>query len=124
VGSKTFTESVVLGEMVTLLARAAGTPAEHRRSLGGTRLVWDALLAGESTSTPSTPARSSRRSCARPGPLAPALARARPRPLRPAGLQQHLRLGMREEVAARLGIATISDLAAHPSCAWASATSS
>jgi osmoprotectant transport system permease protein len=47
VASKTFTESVVLGEIAVQRARAAGAPAEHRRGLGGTRLVWNALEAGE-----------------------------------------------------------------------------
>jgi len=47
VGSKTFTESVVLGEAVTLLARHAGANADHRRQLGGTRILWEGLLAGE-----------------------------------------------------------------------------
>lgn len=47
VGSKTFTESVILGEIVTQLLRAEGIPARHRRELGGTRFVWTALRSGE-----------------------------------------------------------------------------
>ena len=47
VGSKTFTESVVLGEIVTQLARSTGSEAQHLRQLGGTRILWNALLAGE-----------------------------------------------------------------------------
>ncbi len=47
VGSKKFTESVLLGEMIRLLVVSAGSPARHRRELGGTRILWDALLAGE-----------------------------------------------------------------------------
>ncbi len=47
VGSKKFTESVILGEIVTLLARHGGAEAAHSRELGGTRLLWNALLAGE-----------------------------------------------------------------------------
>ncbi len=46
VASKAFTESVILAEVVTQLERAAGVPVEHRAGLGGTRLVWDALLQG------------------------------------------------------------------------------
>ncbi len=47
VGSKKFTESVVLGEMIRLLAESAHSPATHLRELGGTRILWNALLAGE-----------------------------------------------------------------------------
>ena len=47
VGSKAFTEGVILGDMVTALARSSGVAVEHRRSLGGTRVLWDALLRGE-----------------------------------------------------------------------------
>ena len=47
VGSKAFTESVVLAELAVQLARAAGQQATHRAGLGGTRLLWDALAAGE-----------------------------------------------------------------------------
>ena len=46
VASKAFTESVILAEMVTELERAAGIRVEHRVGLGGTRLVWDALVSG------------------------------------------------------------------------------
>jgi osmoprotectant transport system permease protein len=46
VASKSFTESVILGEIVTQAERAAGVEATHRAGLGGTRLVWDALVGG------------------------------------------------------------------------------
>jgi osmoprotectant transport system permease protein len=35
IGSKTFTESVILGDMVSLLVRNAGAQAVQRRELGG-----------------------------------------------------------------------------------------
>ncbi len=47
VGSKTFTESVIIAEIATGLIRAEGIDVRHRRSLGGTRFLWNALLAGE-----------------------------------------------------------------------------
>lgn len=47
VGSKKFTESVILGDMVTQLARSTGVRAEHRRELGGTQVLWQALRRGE-----------------------------------------------------------------------------
>lgn len=47
VGSKTFTESVVLGEIGAQLVEAAGYPTRHRRELGGTRFLWSALQSGD-----------------------------------------------------------------------------
>jgi osmoprotectant transport system substrate-binding protein/osmoprotectant transport system permease protein len=47
IGSKKFTESVVLGEIATQVIRSTGTRAEHRMQLGGTQVLWHALLAGE-----------------------------------------------------------------------------
>lgn len=47
VGSKSFTESVILGEIVTQLARSGEAQAEHRAELGGTQILWKALLAGD-----------------------------------------------------------------------------
>ncbi|HJT35586.1 MAG TPA: glycine betaine ABC transporter substrate-binding protein [Pirellulales bacterium] len=47
IGSKKFTESVILGDMLTLVARQAGADAVHLSELGGTQFVWKALLAGE-----------------------------------------------------------------------------
>ena len=47
VGSKKFTESVILGELVTLLARSTGIEAQHQQQLGGTRVLWNALRGGE-----------------------------------------------------------------------------
>ena len=47
VGSKKFTESVVLGEIVTQLVGSTGVRAEHRAQLGGTQVLWHALLARE-----------------------------------------------------------------------------
>ncbi len=47
IGSKKFTESVILGEALRLLAAEAGLDAMHYREFGGTRIVFDALSAGE-----------------------------------------------------------------------------
>lgn len=47
IGSKNFTESVILGEMLCKLAEHAGTSAEHRSELGGTQILWQALVNGE-----------------------------------------------------------------------------
>ena len=47
VGSKKFTESVILGELLAHLARDTGADATHRKELGGTRVLWSALLRGD-----------------------------------------------------------------------------
>ncbi len=47
VASKSFTESVLLGEIARLRLAAAGTQAVHRRALGGTRILYAALRRGE-----------------------------------------------------------------------------
>jgi osmoprotectant transport system permease protein len=47
VGSKKFTENVILGEVVTQLARGQGLAVEHRRELGGTRVLWNGLVRGD-----------------------------------------------------------------------------
>ncbi|HEX9879733.1 MAG TPA: glycine betaine ABC transporter substrate-binding protein, partial [Candidatus Binatia bacterium] len=47
VGSKNFTEGVILGELARSLIEYSGQPATHRRALGGTRLVFNALVAGD-----------------------------------------------------------------------------
>lgn len=47
IGSKKFTESVILGDMALAIARATNTPAEHKAQLGGTRVLWQALLSGD-----------------------------------------------------------------------------
>ncbi|HET9451649.1 MAG TPA: glycine betaine ABC transporter substrate-binding protein, partial [Aggregicoccus sp.] len=47
VGSKKFTESVLLGELAAQLAASTGARVEHRRELGGTRVLWEALVRGD-----------------------------------------------------------------------------
>jgi osmoprotectant transport system permease protein len=47
VGSKKFTESIVLGEMLRLWSEANQVDAIHYRELGGTALVFQALVSGE-----------------------------------------------------------------------------
>jgi osmoprotectant transport system permease protein len=46
VGSKNFTESLLLAEIVRLQAQSEGITIEHHRALGGTRILWRALNEG------------------------------------------------------------------------------
>lgn len=43
VGSKKFTENVILGEIVRLLGKQSGVNVRHRKQLGGSRFLWSAL---------------------------------------------------------------------------------
>lgn len=47
VGSKAFTESVILGEIAQRTLAGAGVAARHERSLGGSRVLFEALARGD-----------------------------------------------------------------------------
>lgn len=47
IASKKFTESVILGELMGHLAAETGAEVTHQAQLGGTRIVWSALVEGE-----------------------------------------------------------------------------
>ncbi len=129
VGSKNFTESVVLGELVTQLGADAGAPVRHARQLGGTRLLWNALLRGELDVYPEYTGTITQEILAgedppapRPGAgdtLAERLAAHGVRISAPIGFDNTYVLGMRRERAEQLGITSISDLRAHPDLALA-----
>lgn len=118
VGSKKFTEGVILGEIVRQACASAGARTVHRRELGGTRVLWDALLAGEIDVYAEYTGTLAQEILRLPGADDEALRRAlRERGVamgQPLGFQDTYALGMREEAAARLGIRSLSDLAQHP----------
>ncbi|MBD3236755.1 MAG: ABC transporter permease subunit [Candidatus Eisenbacteria bacterium] len=119
VGSKKFTEAVILGEIATLLLREEGWPAQHRRELGGTRVLFSALERGEVDVYPEYTG-TIRQEILRELDLesdAELEAALRARGIRmtaPLGFNNTYALGMRPEMAARRGITRISDLRAHP----------
>ncbi|MEJ2635575.1 MAG: glycine betaine ABC transporter substrate-binding protein [Calditrichia bacterium] len=47
IGSKKFTESVTLAEIAAQLAGKVDPHVKHLRALGGTRVLWDALVKGD-----------------------------------------------------------------------------
>lgn len=47
IGSKKFTESVIIGNIIDQLLQNAKIKSEHKKELGGTRILWNALLNGE-----------------------------------------------------------------------------
>jgi osmoprotectant transport system permease protein len=119
VGSKSFTESVILAELATQLARRKGAQATHRAELGGTRLVWDALRQGEIDVYPEYTGTLTQEIFAGKGVRGEDALRREVeakgmRMSRPLGFNNTYALGMKEEVAARLGMRTISDLRGHP----------
>ena len=61
IGSKVFTESVILSEIGVQLARDSGETAKHRRELGGTRVLWSALERGDIDCYPGVQRHAARR---------------------------------------------------------------
>ncbi len=119
IGSKKFTESVILGEIIAGLARSAGAAARHRRELGGTRVLWGALLNGDIDIYPEYTGTISGEILARRGidsmeKMRTALAARGIAMTAPLGFNNTYAVGMRPELAERLGISRISDLARHP----------
>jgi osmoprotectant transport system permease protein len=119
VGSKNFTEGVVLGELIRAIAASTGATVVHRQALGGTRLVFNALVSGEidiyaeytGTLTHEIFAQNKPASNAE---LRDLLAEAGLVMSQSLGFRDNFALGMREPVAERLNIRRISDLRAHP----------
>ena len=122
VGSKTFTESVILGEIAVRLIEETGTPVAHRRELGGTQVLFHALEANELdvyaeyTGTISGEILSGKNVRGEEA-LRKALAERGVGMSRPLGFNNTYAIGMREEVAARLGLSKLSDLKGHPGAA-------
>jgi len=119
VGSKRFTESYILGEILRETAVRAGAKAEHKAGLGNTGILVSALKAGsidvypEYTGTIAREVLKLERN--------PSIAELNERLARiglavgvPLGFNNTYALAMREDHAAKLGIRTISDLARHP----------
>src|SRR5688572_6136934 len=116
IGSKVFTESVILGDIATQLLSSQGVAAEHRRELGGTTVMWSAMLRGDIDCYPEytgtlqteifagTPLDSKAQ-------LLNELATKNVWASPPLGFNNTYVLGMRKEVAQRLDISKMSDLA-------------
>ena len=120
VGSKQFTESVILGEIATQLLESEGIRVQHRAQLGGTRFLWAALLAGEIdlyveyTGTLRTEILGWPPDLETdPVVLRRALLERGIHMSAPLGFNNSYALGMNTKRADALGIATISDLRAH-----------
>jgi osmoprotectant transport system permease protein len=119
VGSKEFTESVILGEILTQWLKTAGIEAEHRVDLGGTEVLWAALKSGaidvyaEYVGTIEKEIFSTRDRHV-PFDLEKELGAFNVAVSRPLGFSNSYGIGMRREKAQKLGIAKISELRDHP----------
>ncbi len=119
VGSKRFTESYILGELVAQTARAAGAEVELRPGMGGTAILYEALRSGAIDLYPEytgTIAREILQGETR-ATLAALNARLAPLGLAasvPLGFNNTYAIGVPAEVAAARSLQRISDLARHP----------
>jgi osmoprotectant transport system permease protein len=116
VGSKRFTESYILGELIAQTARAAGAEVELRPGMGGTAILYEALRTGAIDLYPEytgTIAREILQGEARAS-LGALNARLAPLGLAasaPLGFNNTYAIGVRAAVAQRGGLRRISDLA-------------
>ena len=119
IGSKKFTESVILAEIAAKLCGIAGAEVIKHQELGGTRLLWDALVAGEIDLYPEykgTLAHEILKSenIESDASLAGALAKRGLRMSESLGFSNRYAFGMMQVKAENLQIRTISDLTRHP----------
>jgi len=120
IGSKRFTESYILGEIVTQSAQAAGEAKPvHRRGLGNTAILFEALTTGAIDVYPEYSGTVWRELLVRQGPpdtgaMRKELALLGLAMTRPLGFNNTYALAMAESRAAALAVARISDLAKHP----------
>ena len=118
IGSKKFTESVILGEVARLSLKQSGIQAEHKAEFGGTRILWNALLSGDIDIYPEYT-----------GTLEEELLQKKTKDISelreilkgyglgvtdPLGFNNTYAVGMRNKRAAELKINTIADLAKFP----------
>ena len=119
VGSKRFTESYILGEVLVRSVRDGGATATHSQGLGNTGIVLEALRGDSIDVYPEYTGTIAREVLHAEGSPDLAALNAGLAPLGlaagiPLGFQDTYAIGMRAEEARRLGIAKLSDLAAHP----------
>jgi osmoprotectant transport system permease protein len=119
IGSKAFTESVILSDIVSLLARNSGAHPMHRRELGGTRILWNALLRGEIDIYPEYTGTIGQEIFPGQGvsgddAMQEILAAHGIMMTRSLGFSDNYAIGMKKETCKKLHISKISDLRKHP----------
>ncbi len=118
IGSKKFTENVILGELATQLIRTQNVNAVHIKELGGTRILWNALLKGDIDVYPDYTGTITEEILAGENiindNLKEKLAQHGIGVIYPLGFNNTYAIGMKKEDAAKLGIEKISDLRKYP----------
>lgn len=118
VGSKKFTENVLLGEIATQLIRTQNVNAIHIRELGGTRILWSALLKGDVDVYPDYTGTIIEEILADENVtndnLKDKLSQHGIGIVYPLGFNNTYAIGMKKEEAEKLGIEKISGLRKHP----------
>lgn len=119
VGSKKFTESYVLGEIAKKVLEDHGVNAVHRQGLGGTIIVWQALLHGDIGMYPEYTGTISEEILKVKGgtsvaAMTDALKKQGIGMTGDLGFNDGYSLVMRADTARKLGITKISDLRGHP----------
>ncbi len=119
VGSKRFTESYILGEILVQSAGRAGAPAVHRPGLGNTAILFEALRTGAIDAYPEYTGTIVREILASDEHLDLAAINRRLAAMGlaasfPLGFSNGYALGMRRSVALDKRIERISDLRSHP----------
>jgi osmoprotectant transport system permease protein len=117
IGSKRFTESYILGELLVQTAAPAG-PAEHKAGLGNTGILHAALRSGAIDVYPEYTGTIAREILKLEGDPSLSELNAALAPLGlaasvPLGFNNSYALGVREEVAQKLQLRSISAMAAH-----------
>ena len=118
IGSKNFTENIILAEIATQLLRSTGKDVLHKSGLGGSRILWSALLAAEIDIYPEYTGTLrgeifSGRKIENFSQLKENLALKNIGITSKLGFNNTYVVGMLDEVAASLNITTISDLKKH-----------
>jgi osmoprotectant transport system permease protein len=120
VGSKAFAESWILGDALAAAMREAGlSDVAHRRNLGGTEIVLQALRSGsvdvypEYTGTVQEVVLHAPRALSPPE-MRAALARIGLGMSEPIGFDDSYAIAVTPEAARRYGLRSLSDLAGHP----------
>lgn len=119
IGSKNSTESVILGEMLSHLVQKSGKDAVHQRQLGGTRVLWNALLSGEIDAYPEYTGTLLQEILVAENlqtgvQLKQVLAARGLRMIGPLGFNNTYAIGMKDKLAEQLDLRKISDLRNHP----------
>lgn len=128
IGSKNFTESLILADLLQLSARSRGLTLVQRRAMGGSAILWQALLAASIDAYPEYTGTlraqllsgvSNGADVAGEAALRSALSRVGVRMSASLGFEDRYALAVPGALAQRLHLRTLSDLRAHPELRYA-----